>query len=657
MIVCIAEKPSVGKEIAKILGATTIHKGYMEGNGYQVTWAFGHLCRQLEPDEYYPQWKYWKISSLPMFPPEYKIAAAKDKGVKEQLDIIKKLFKGATKIINCGDAGQEGEVIQRWIQQLVGVHCPVERLWISSLTDEAIRNGFQQLHPQSDYDNLYEAGFARSCGDWLLGMNCTRLYSCKYGKLGQPLSIGRVQTPTLAMIVNRDEEIANFVPKPYWILQTRYKGAIFTSERGRLDDESTGDNIVRSIMGHELYIDGVEMKKRQELPPQLYDLTSLQVDCNKKYGYSADLTLKTLQNLYEKKLTTYPRVDTKYLTHDIYDKCPQILAELSGDYVPYVSPLQGKVLPKSSRVFDDSKVTDHHALMPTGEKPGSTLSIEEKNVYDLIVRRFIGVFYPPCIIAQTIVHAHVVAEKFKVTGNAILDFGWKTIVQNVDEEKDGENGKVNLPVFTSGEHGVHQPSLVKKMTTPPKPYTEATLLQAMETAGKMVEDETLREALKENGIGRPSTRAAIIETLLRRKYVEKSKKNLLSTSTGRALIHVIKAKMLVSPETTGYWEHKLRLIERGQLTRDSFMEELGQQVTQIIEDVKNDTSAKIVSSAPVAISKQPDRKAMTSSRRRMSGAQLVGKTCPECGVGRIIRGKYSYFCSNHNNGCNFKRPL
>lgn len=656
MIVCIAEKPSVGREIAKILGATTPHQGYMEGNGYQVTWAFGHLCRQLEPDEYYPQWKSWKISALPMIPPEYKIAAAKEKGVKEQLAVIKKLFKGASKIVNCGDAGQEGEVIQRWIQQLVGVHCPVDRLWISSLTDESIKNGFHQLHPQSDYDNLYEAGFARSCGDWLLGMNCTRLYSCKYGKPGQPLSIGRVQTPTLAMIVSRDEEIAHFVPKPYWVLQTRYRDVVFNSERGKLVDEQTGMSIVSSIKDHEMYIDSVEMKKRQELPPQLYDLTSLQVDCNKKYGFSADLTLKTLQSLYEKKLTTYPRVDTKYLTHDIYDKCPQILNELIGDYTSYVIPLKGQVLQKSPRVFNDSKVTDHHALMPTGEKPGSSLSDDERRVYDMIVRRFIGVFYPPCVIAQTIVNAHVAAEKFKATGNAVLEQGWKSVVNSVEEDKGNEDSKMNLPVFTSGEHGTHQPSLVKKMTTPPKPYTEATLLQAMETAGKMVEDETLKEALKENGIGRPSTRAAIIETLLRRKYVYKSKKNLLSSPTGKALIHVIKAKMLVSPETTGYWEHKLRLIERGGMTRESFMDELGQQVTQIIEEVKADDDIKIINS-PTAPTQIADRKAMSLTRKRLSGAQLVGKTCPECGIGRIIRGKYSYFCSNHNNGCNFKRPL
>lgn len=596
MIVCIAEKPSVAAEIAKVIGATRRKEGYFEGNGYQVTWTFGHLCCLKNPDEYNSEWKKWDMNILPMIPEEYAIKVIDDAGVKKQFKIVKGLFKSATTIINCGDAGQEGELIQRWVMSLAGVRCPVKRLWISSLTEDAIRNGFQDLRPQSQYDSLYWAGQARANGDWLLGMNATRLYTIKYGN-HQVLSIGRVQSPTLSMIVERDLQIENFKPEPYWVLSTIYRGVTFTSTHGKFSNEREGTSIINTIIGSPFSVISVQEKKGTELPQQLYDLTSLQVECNKKYGMSAEVTLKTIQSLYEKKLTTYPRVDTKFLTDDIYDKCPAILKGLKN-YESLTTVLQGKTLAKSKRVFDNSKVTDHHAIIPTGVAPSSMMD-NEKKVYDLICRRFISVFYPECIFATTTVFGKVNNIDFKATGKTILNPGWRVVygkeqaVQDEDDEKDNENR--TLPVFQQGESGLHKPSLDKKMTSPPKRYTEATLLQSMETAGKFVEDETLREAMKENGIGRPSSRAGIIETLLKRGYIRREKKNIISTSIGRDLMSVIKSRMLKSPELTGQWEKKLRDIEAGRYRLNDFMRELEQQLRNIIDEVRNDASGVRIS--------------------------------------------------------------
>lgn len=670
MIVCIAEKPSVAKEIAKVLGATKKRGGYFEGNGYQVTWAFGHLFHIQEPQQMNSSWEKWNLSYLPMIPKQYGIELNADKGSKAQYKIIKELYKKADRIINCGDAGQEGELIQRRIMNYAGVKCPVDRLWISSLTEESIKEGFRHLQPQKNFDNLFEAGEARAEGDWLLGMNCTRLYSCKYGN-HSVLSIGRVQTPTLAIVVYKDNEISNFKPSPYWLLQTTYRNVIFNRfgekvngevklRDSKFTSEAEAKKHLSIATNNKLTVINIEKKQGQELPPQLYDLTSLQVDCNKKFGFSADKTLKTMQNLYEKKVATYPRVDTKYLTHDIYGQCPRILSKLKG-YETFTKKLEGEELPKSKKVFDDSKVSDHHAIIPTGEL--ASLEKDEQRVYDLICKRFIAVFLSPCLYAQTTVTANAGTECFKATGRTIIDKGWKALYGNNDDNEDNDKEKEQtLPDFKKGEFGVHKPLLVKKMTTPPKHYTEATLLQAMETAGRFVENDELREALKENGIGRPSSRASIIETLLKRNYIVRDKKNIVSTETGRKLIYIIKDKMLVSPETTGMWEKKLRLIERGKYTRKEFMSELEKQLFSIVTSVKRDTRSITISKATETNSRtlgnrKPDKKAMTAKRWKMSGAQLLGKTCPKCGIGIIKKGPYSYFCSEYKNGCSFKRPL
>lgn len=659
MKVCIAEKPSVAKEIASVLGAKNRKDGYFEGNGYQVTWAFGHLCTIKEPKLLNPVWDKWNLGYLPMIPKSYDVAVMNDKGVKSQFAVIKKLYKGADEIINCGDAGQEGELIQRWIMQLAGVRCPVKRLWISSLTEEAIRDGFKNLRPQREFDNLFKAGLARAEGDWLLGMNCTRLYTCKYGN-HSVLSIGRVQTPTLSMIVTRDKEIENFKPEPYWILTTKYRNVVFTSEYGRIDSEEDANNKLDSVKDKIFVIDNIEQKKCQEQPPQLFDLTSLQVECNRRYGMSAEVTLNTLQSLYEKKLTTYPRVDTKYLTHDIYDKCPKILSRLKNRSMD-VMPLLAAPLPKSKRVFDDSKVTDHHALMPTGQTP-SSLNHAEQRVYGMIADRFIAVFYPPCTYSQTNVTGHAGTIHFKTSGKTIIDLGWRMVYSNDSpDDSEGKGDKEQrLPEFVKGESGKQIPSLEKKMTTPPKHYTDATLLQAMETCGRQVEDESLREAMKENGIGRPSSRASIIENLVKRGYVTRQKKNLLSTEKGRQLISIIKDRMLTSAETTGQWEKKLRLIERGQYTLESFMSELENQVKVIVDNVRNDKDTKPIAEPAMTRTvsdKTPNKRMMTKKRMDMTGAQLLGKTCPKCGIGIIRKGPYSYYCSEYKNGCKFKKPL
>lgn len=622
MKVCIAEKPSVARDIARILGANKSCDGYMEGNGYQVTWTFGHLCELKEPNDYSENWKHWSLAALPMIPPRFGIKLIEDEGIKKQFAVIERLYHAADEIINCGDAGQEGELIQRWVMQKAGVKCPVKRLWISSMTDEAIREGFASLKEQDVYQPLYLAGLSRAIGDWLLGMNATRLYTLKYGNnnygKGQVLSIGRVQTPTLALIVQRQKEINNFKPEPYWVLATVYRDTQFTATKGKFTSKEEGEKAFSTIEGKPFTITSVTKKKGTEQPKQLYDLTSLQVDCNRKYGYSAEMTLNTIQSLYEKKLTTYPRVDTQYLPDDVYPKCPQTMNGLfqtafagKRPYAELVKALGGKPLPKSKRVFDGSKVTDHHAIIPTGIPPQG-LTDAEKNVYDLIARRFIAAFYPDCKFSTTTVIGEVDGIEFKVTGKEILDQGWRVVFATpntakekgiTDEQSAGNSdtsakdssavepvSEVTLPSFTKGETGPHTPTLTEKQTTPPKHYTEASLLRAMETAGKLVDDDTLRAALKENGIGRPSSRAGIIETLFKRHYICRKRKNLEATETGIALIDTIREKLLISAELTGIWEKKLRDIEHKKYDAGQFINELKEQINNIVNDVLADNS-------------------------------------------------------------------
>ncbi len=608
MIVCIAEKPSVAKDIARIIGATASRDGYMEGNGYQVTWTFGHLCELKMPEDYTPMWKAWSLTALPMIPPRFGIRLKDDEGIKKQFAVIERLMQAADGIINCGDAGQEGELIQRWVMQKAGATCPVQRLWISSMTDEAIREGFATLKDQSNYQSLYMAGLSRAVGDWLLGINCTRLYTIKYGQNRQVLSIGRVQTPTLALIVNRQKEIDNFKPEPYWVLATVYRDTTFTATKGRFTSKEEGEQAFKTIEGKPFTITQVEKKNGKETPPSLYDLTSLQVDCNKKFGFSAETTLNIIQQLYEQKLTTYPRVDTTFLPDDVYAKCPQTMNGLfqvkhagTAPYADLVRPLGGKPLTKSKKVFDSSKVTDHHAIIPTGMIPTALTDMQRK-VFDLVARRFIAVFYPDCKYAQTTVLGTVDEIEFKVTGRTILDPGWRAVyakdVQSDDDEKKPDEEERTLPAFQQGESGPHQPTLTEKMTTPPPYYTEATLLRAMETAGKLVEDEELRRAMKENGIGRPSTRAAIIETLFKRKYIRKERKRLVATPTGIELIDLIREDLLKSCELTGIWEKKLRDIESQKYDAQQFISELKAQVTTIVHDVISDPTNRRVTVMP-----------------------------------------------------------
>ena len=596
MIVCIAEKPSVAKDIADVLGAKTRKEGYIEGNGYQVTWTFGHLCTLKEPADYTEMWKGWNLGALPMIPPRFGIKLINDKGIEKQFRIIESLMVNAETIINCGDAGQEGELIQRWVMQKVGVKCPVKRLWISSLTEESIREGFKQLKDQSAFQPLYEAGLCRAIGDWLLGMNASRLYTLKYQEKRRgstPLSIGRVQTPTLALVVKRQLEIDNFKPEQYWELKTTYRDTVFASTKGKFQKQEDGQAVLDAISGQDFTITDVTRKEGKDFPQRLYDLTSLQVDCNRKFGYSADDTLKLIQSLYEKKITTYPRVDTTFLSDDIYPKCPGIMQNLSGIYGQYTAPLLEKKLPKTKRVFDNSKVTDHHAIIPTGVDPArGNLSEQEKRVFDLIARRFIAAFYPECVYAATTVMGKVDEYEFKANGREILKPGWKVLFEREksdDKEKDEE--KV-LPSFQKGECGPHTAELAEKWTQPPKPYTEATLLRAMETAGKTVENEELRDALKENGIGRPSTRAAIIETLFRRGYMVKERKNLVATRLGIGLIGLIHEELLKSAELTGIWEKRLREIEYRKYDSSQFIAEMKQMVTDLVKDVLSDNSAR-----------------------------------------------------------------
>ena len=611
MIVCIAEKPSVARDIARIIGATSSHDGYMEGNGFQVTWTFGHLCTLKEPHDYTPMWKSWSLSALPMIPDRFGIKLIDDQGIKKQFSIIEGLMQKAERIVNCGDAGQEGELIQRWVMQKAGAKCPVRPLLIPSRTDAAIRGGFQSLKDQQDYQPLYLAGLSRAIGDWLLGMNATRLYTLKYGQNRQVLSIGRVQTPTLALIVNRQKEIDNFKPEPYWVLATVYRDTTFTATKGKFTSKEEGEEAFATIEGKPFEVTKVEKKEGKEQPPQLYDLTSLQVDCNRKFGYSAEMTLNLIQALYERKFTTYPRVDTQYLSDDIYPKCPQTLNGLYQTkfggvpvYAEYIKPIGGKPLKKTKRVFDSSKVTDHHAIIPTGVIP-QNLSDAEQKVFDLIARRFIGVFLPDCKFSTTTVLGKVDEVEFKVTGKEILDPGWRVVREDAkskkeegDDEKKDEDEERTLPTFVKGESGEHKPTLTEKWTTPPPYYNEASLLRAMETAGKFVEDETLRAAMKENGIGRPSSRASIIETLFKRRYIKRERKRLVATPTGIELIDLIREELLKSCELTGIWEKKLRDIEHQKYDAQQFINELKQQVTDIVRDVMSDSTNRRITITP-----------------------------------------------------------
>lgn len=672
MIVCIAEKPSVAKDIARILGATSAHNGYMEGNGYQVTWTFGHLCTLKEPNDYTDLWKHWSLSALPMIPPRFGIKLIDDDGIKRQFAVIEKLMQSADSIVNCGDAGQEGELIQRWVMQKAGAKCPVKRLWISSMTDEAIREGFSKLKDQSEYQPLYIAGLSRAIGDWLLGMNATRLYTLKYGQNRQVLSIGRVQTPTLALIVNRQKEIDSFEPEPYWVLATVYRDTTFTATKGKFTTKEEGEAAFSTIADKPFTVTAVQKKNGTEAPPRLFDLTSLQVECNRKFSYSAETTLKIIQGLYERKLTTYPRVDTQYLSDDIYPKCPSILSGISKQYGPLMQPLMGKKLTKSKRVFDTSKVTDHHAIIPTGV-PATSLTDLERNVYDLIARRFIAVFYPDCKFSTTTVLGNVEDIEFKVNGKEILSPGWRAVyaqptsqtatpTANATSEDDDHNKgdeERTLPTFVKGESGPHTPTLSEKWTTPPKYYTEATLLRAMETAGKFVEDETLRAALKENGIGRPSSRAGIIETLFKRHYIRRERKNLVATATGIELIDIIHEELLKSCELTGIWEKRLRDIEHKKDDAADFINGLKQQVTEIVNDVLRDNTNRrvtILTDEDLKKKKKTTKKKTTTAKadNKKTDDSIIGTTCPVCGKGTIIKGKTAYGCSNWRNGCTYR---
>ena len=680
MIVCIGEKPSVAKDIARIIGAHSSKNGYMEGNGYQVTWTFGHLCCLKEPNDYQDNWRHWSLAALPMIPHKFGIKLINDDGIKKQFAVIERLMQAADGIINCGDAGQEGELIQRWVMQKAQARCPVKRLWISSMTDEAIRQGFNELKDQNAYQPLYLAGLSRAIGDWILGMNATRLYTLKYGKNRQVLSIGRVQTPTLALIVNRQKEIDQFMPEAYWVLATIYHDTVFTATKGRYTTKEEGEQAFDTVAGKPFAVTDVQKKKGSEAPLHLYDLTSLQVDCNKKFSYSAEMSLNIIQSLYEKKFTTYPRVDTQYLSDDIYPKCPTILSGLRG-YEQFTQPLAGKPLIKNKKVFDTAKVTDHHAIIPTGV-PASNLTDMEQNVYDLIAKRFISVFYPDCKFATTAVLGKVEDVEFKASGKEILSPGWR-IIYNKEEQKQGDDDakrdeeECSLPAFTVGESGSHTPTLTEKWTTPPKYYTEATLLRAMETAGKFVEDEELRAALKENGIGRPSSRAGIIETLFKRHYIRRERKNLLATPTGIELIDIIHEKLLTSCELTGIWEKKLRDIEHEKYSASQFIDELKGQIAQIVDDVLRDNSNRRVTvTTDEDLKKKTPKKSSTPKKKAEkikktarktslttdtpiieATDNAIGQPCPLCGKGTIIKGKTAYGCSNWRNGCTFRLPF
>ncbi|KKB50702.1 DNA topoisomerase III [Parabacteroides sp. HGS0025] len=665
MKVCIAEKPSVAREIAEVLGATKRMNGYIEGNGYQVTWTFGHLCTLKEPHDYADEWKRWSLSALPMIPPRFGIKLISNPTYEQQFKVIETLMQNAEMVINCGDAGQEGELIQRWVMQKAGCTCPVYRLWISSLTEEAIREGFQHLKEQTEFRTLYEAGLSRAIGDWLLGMNATRLYTIRYGQNRQVLSIGRVQTPTLALIVNRQAEIENFKPEPYWELKTIYRNTTFSATKGKFTKKEEGEAFLEVVQKEDFTVTDISEKKGKEYAPRLFDLTSLQVECNKKFAFTADDTLKLIQSLYEKKVTTYPRVDTTFLSDDIYPKVPNTLKGLV-DYTELTAPVLAAKIPKSKRVFDNSKVTDHHAIIPTGV-PARNLTENERKVYDLVTRRFIAAFYPDCDISTTTVLGKVDKVDFKVTGKQILKPGWRVVFGAEQKDPDAEPTEEEgvLPDFVKGESGPHKPILKETWTTPPKPYTEATLLRAMETAGKLVDNDELRDALKENGIGRPSTRAAIIETLFKRNYIRKERKNLYPTATGVELIGTIHEELLKSAELTGLWEKKLRQIERGTYEARTFLEELKQMVNQVVINVLSDQSTRRIT-IEEAVKEQPKEekkekkprkpraKKEEAPKEKAAPKQPEKPVCPVCKKGSILRGKTAYGCSEYKNGCTFR---
>lgn len=710
MIVCIAEKPSVAREIANVLGATRRLDGYLEGNGYQVTWTFGHFCQLKEPDDYQPEWKRWNLHNLPMIPDSFGIKLMRrDEGVVKQFNTIKKLVSEATEVINCGDAGQEGEVIQRWVLMEAKCRKPVKRLWISSLTEEAIRQGFANLREAKEFDSLYQAGKSRAVGDWLLGLNATRLFTLKYTTYQdkQLLSIGRVQTPTLALLVERWHEIQNFRPEPYWVLKTEYRGTLFSHMAApdkAKDADAAPDNKARlralgyfvtekeaqaaleQVRPAPLRVTDVEIKKGRESPPRLFDLTSLQVQCNNQLGLSAEDTLKIVQTLYEKKAVSYPRVDTTFLPDDQYPKIPGILRGIGYDAL--TKPLLATKIPKTPKVFNNNKVTDHHAIIPTGAAgPGGGM---ESSVYDIIARRFIAAFYPDCEVSNTTVLAEAAERPFRVRGRQILNPGWRVVYGNPEEqqapkpapvpgttavtsEADDDTVATVLPNFLKGESGPHEPRLESKTTQPPKDYTEATLLRGMETAGRNIDDEELRQAMKENGIGRPSTRAAIIETLFKRNYIKREKKRIIPTPTGVELIGLIRNPTLKSAELTGQWEHKLRQIERGELSSENFLGELSSLVREMVQEVKMDNRGRMVTSGSaenlafslqsLAVSPGQGNVNSAATKTKANSQQLSVNSsdkglgyCPICRTGHVVRGKTAFGCARFREGCTFRLP-
>tara|TARA_R110002049_G_scaffold114302_2_gene265432 strand:- start:19401 stop:21644 length:2244 start_codon:yes stop_codon:yes gene_type:complete len=649
--VCIAEKPSVAREIASVLGATTKRDGYFEGNGYAVTYTFGHLCTLFEPADYKPYWKSWDLNNLPMLPEKFQVKVANNDGIKKQFKIVKSLFDRADIVINCGDAGQEGELIQRWVINEAQYKGKVQRLWISSLTTEAIKEGFKNLKPSENYDNLYYAGFSRSIGDWLLGINATRLYTVKHGGYKQVLSVGRVQTPTLAMLVNRFKEIENFVPQPYWELQTLYRDTLFSYEEGRFLKMEDGEILANKVKEYEFEIVSITKKKGTEYAPKLFDLTGLQVYCNTKFGFSADETLKIAQKLYEKKAVTYPRVDTTFLPNDVYPKVKGILSKLT-DYANLTAPVLSKKIKKSARVFNDKKVTDHHAIIPTGMQ--THLQYNEQQVYDIIVKRFIAVFYDDCKVSNTTVIGKAADVNFKTTGKEILSKGWRLVFEKQDTSSTTNTSKDKLlPTFVKGEKGPHEPSFLEKQTKPPNQFTEASLLRAMETAGKQVDDDELRDLMKENGIGRPSTRANIIETLFRRKYVKRNKKQLIPTITGIQLIDTIQNELLKSAELTGTWEKQLKDIEKGEFSAAAFIKGMKRMVDALVYEVRSEKVQTRIS----AVNNKPAGKQKSKTKAKAKTESLVGSACPKCNSGSLLKGKSAYGCSLYGKSCDFTLPF
>lgn len=653
MILCITEKPSVAKDIASILGANVRRDGYYEGGDYKVTWTYGHLCTLKEPADYTDLWKRWSLGALPMIPPKFGIKLIEQDSIIRQFKVIESLIAEASQVINCGDAGQEGELIQRWVMQKANCHCPVSRLWISSLTDESIKEGFQSLKPQQEFDNLYFAGLSRAIGDWVLGMNATRLYSLKYSVPGKVLSIGRVQTPTLALIVQRHHEIANFVPEDFWELKTTYREVVFNATSGRFKSPDEATEALNKIKDALFVVKEVTEKKGKESPQRLFDLTSLQVECNKRWGWTADDTLRLIQSLYEKKVTTYPRVDTTYLSDDIYPKVPDILKRMTP-YANLTASILGKKLPKSKKVFDNSKVTDHHAIIPTGQAPTSLVG-DERKLYHLIALRFISAFYPDCEFMTTTVMGDAGGVGFKATGKVIVEPGWRIVYESDKSSADEQSEDKILPPFTIGESGPHEPSLLKKMTQPPKYYTEGTLLRAMESAGKTVDDEELRDAMKENGIGRPSTRAAIIETLFKRRYIYRERKNIMASQAGIDLIATINEELLKSAKLTGLWENKLRRIERGEYKAADFIAELKSMVEEIVINVLSDNSSRKIEIIEEEKKTSKAKSKSQGERKRITKFEQI--TCPKCGKGHILKGRTAFGCSEYKAGCDLKLPF